>query len=74
MSKLTTKEINQAFGGFDPGIPQKTFLAKRLAGLVAGYGIGEPQGAILQALDVMDEHRNITKRGRLFLADWLIRK
>jgi hypothetical protein len=74
MSKITTKEINQAFEGFDPGIPQKTYLGKRLAGLVAGYGIGEPQGAILKELNVMDENRNITKRGRLFLADWLIRK
>jgi hypothetical protein len=41
---------------------------------IAGYGIGEPQGAILKELNVMDENRNITKRGRLFLADWLIRK
>jgi hypothetical protein len=71
MEILSNQEINVAFGSFDPNIPKRKYIAINLASVFAGYGLGVEQFYLLNKLKLVDTRRNTTKRGRLFLADYV---
>lgn len=71
MEIISNQEINAAFGSFEPHIPKRKYIAKNLASVFAGYGLGVEQFYLLSKLKLVDTKKGTTKRGRLFLADYI---
>ena len=71
---MTNKEIDQAFGSFGFGIPKRKYLAIVLASVIAGHGIGVNQFYILKKCKLVNKSRKVTKKGREFLANYLLKK
>lgn len=72
MENISEEKLIEVFGEYDPGVPLRDFISKKLAMSFAGYSCGNPEWYYLNQLGLIDGNRYITEKGRVFLANYLL--